>query len=154
MAFWALHLDLVVGICCASTKFSRSLKERSNHSSWCFTFNQPHFHELLPWDFFCCVKKELKIGSGGSHIKFGVIVTMAAVMRPVLARIWIWFAVAALLGTATVFLGRKRKLQMEILFLVLPSPMWSREKTACRKDWQLKDAQGSTHVLWVWYQQG
>lgn len=42
-----------------------------------------------------------------------------------LARIWILFAVAALLGSATVlaFLGRKRKLQMEILFLVVPSPM-------------------------------
>lgn len=40
-----------------------------------------------------------------------------------LARIWVSFAVAALLGTATVFLGRKRKLQMEILFLVSPSPM-------------------------------
>lgn len=69
------------------------------------------------------MKKELEIDSGVSHIKFCVIVMMAAVMRPVLARIWIWFAVAALLGTATVFLGRKRKLQMEILFLILPSRM-------------------------------
>lgn len=34
---------------------------------------------------------------------------MAAVMRPVLARIRIWFAVAALLGTATVFLREEEK---------------------------------------------
>lgn len=40
-----------------------------------------------------------------------------------LARIWIWFAVAALLGIVSVFLGRKRKLQSEILFLLLPNHM-------------------------------
>lgn len=44
-----------------------------------------------------------------------------------LARIWIWFAIAALLGTATFFLGTKRKLQMEILFFVLPSHMGAGE---------------------------
>lgn len=71
-----------------------------------------------------------------------------------LARIWIWFAIAALLGTATFFLGTKRKLQMEILFLVLPSHMGAGEKIACRRDWQLEDAQGNTHVHWAWYQQG
>lgn len=68
-------------------------------------------------------------------------------MGALLARIWICFATAALLGTAAFFLGRKRKLQMEILFLVLPSHMGVGEKIACSRDWQLEDAQGNTHVL-------
>lgn len=58
------------------------------------------------------------------------------------ARIWVCFAIAAFLGTATFFLVRKRELQMQILFLVLPSHIRGGEKIAYSRDWQLEDAQG------------
>lgn len=58
------------------------------------------------------------------------------------ARILICFAIAAFLGTATLFLVRNRKLQMQILFLVSPRHVGGGEKIACSRDWQLEDAQG------------
>lgn len=62
------------------------------------------------------------------------------------ARIWICFATAAFLGaTFLSFLVKKRKLQMQILFLVLPSHVGGGDKIACSRDWQLEDAQG--HAL-------
>lgn len=61
------------------------------------------------------------------------------------AKIWICFAAAAFLGaTFLSFLVKKTKLQMQILFLVLPSHPGGGNKIACSRGWQLEDAQGHT----------